>query len=187
MMINHKMNHIQQVPHDKGVITLVGMMGTGKSKFGHIVAKRLAFNFYDTDNLIERKFNTSIKQIFEMHGEAFFRKVEKETIKKIVVNACKSNEQAVISIGGGAFDNEDTRTLLLKDTRVIWLNTPVETLVKRIGDGSKRPMIIGDVKRSINKTLNSRIKYYSLSHYQLDTNSLTQDEITNKIINMISK
>ena len=187
MVTNQKINYIQQVPHNIGIITLVGMMGTGKSKFGHLVAKNLHFNFYDTDNLIEKKLDTSIKQIFEVHGEVFFRKIEKETIKNIISNACKSNEQAIISIGGGAFDNEDTRSLLLKDTKVIWLNTPVETLVKRIGDGSKRPMIKGNVKKSINQTLNSRVKYYSLSHYQLDTNSLTQEQITNKIINVISK
>ena len=92
----------------------------------------------------------------------------------------------IISIGGGGFDNKNTRELLLNYTNVIWLNTPINILVERVGNGSKRPMIKGDVKESIDKLLKKRTKFYSLSHFELNTYKLSQNQVTEKIINLIS-
>ena len=192
-MINYIMfKKINTVPKkdftpQNNLITLIGMMGAGKTKFGYLVAKKLNFNFYDTDAIIEKKFNVPIKDLFTIHGELFFRKVEKEEIHSIINRVKIRKEKAVISIGGGAFDNLYTRNLLLKDTKVIWLNTPIDTLVNRIGDGSKRPMLKGDIKTSINAILKKRIKYYILSHYKLDTDQLSKKEITNQIIKLNSQ
>ena len=167
-------------------VTLIGMMGTGKSKFGRLVANNLSFNFYDVDTLIEKKFKTTIKDLFQKHGESFFRDVEKETIKELVFKIKKNNEKVIISIGGGGFDNIESRELLLNYTRVIWLNTPINILTKRVGDGSKRPMIKGDVTEAINHLLKKRIKFYSLCHYKINTNKLSQNKVAEKIINIIS-
>ena len=76
--------------------------------------------------------------------------------------------------------------MLLDNTNVIWLNTPINTLVQRVGDGSKRPMIKGDVNKSISELLKKRIKYYSLCHDQLNTNKLNQNQIIEKITKIIS-
>ncbi len=172
------------IPYDK--VTLIGMMGTGKSKFGRLVANNLNFNFYDVDSLIEKQLKKTIKEVFEKYGEPFFRKVEEETIKKLVFQIRENNEKVIISIGGGGFDNEETRELLINNTNVIWLNTPTNILVERIGNGSKRPMIQGDVKESINKLLKKRTKFYSLSHHQIDTSKLSQNQILEKIISLIT-
>ena len=180
-MLNCKQTNI---PNDK--VTLIGMMGTGKSKFGRLVANNLNFKFYDVDILIENKFKTTIKDLFRKYGESFFRNVEEETIKKLIFKIRENNEKVIISIGGGGFDNKDTRELLLNHTNVIWLNTPVDILVERVGNGSKRPMIKGDVRASINKLLKKRTKFYSLSHFQLNTYKLSQNQVTEKIINLIS-
>ena len=186
MLTNADTNFYHNVNHKNKITTLVGMMGTGKSKFGRLVSKALNFNFYDIDSLIEKEFNTTIKNLFEKNGETFFRKVEKETIKKIFFKVLKSKEKAIISIGGGAFDLIETREILLKSSNVIWLNTPIDVLIKRIGNGSKRPMIKEDVKKSVHNLLKKRIKFYSLSHYQIDTKKLSQIQITKKIIDIIS-
>lgn len=186
MLTNHEIDYSRKPSNDTQLITLVGMMGAGKSKFGYIVAKSLDFNFYDLDSLIEKQFNTSIKELFQLNGETYFRKVEKEKIKILVQRAIQSGEKAIISLGGGAFDKKDTRELLLKNTKVIWLNVPIDILIKRVGDGTKRPMIKGDVKKSISEILNKRIKYYSLSHHELNTFNLSQEQITKKIIDVIS-
>ena len=172
------------IPYDK--VTLIGMMGTGKSKFGRLVANNLNFNFYDVDSLIEKQLKKTIKEVFEKYGEPFFRKVEEETIKKLLFQIRENNEKVIISIGGGGFDNEETRELLINNTNVIWLNTPTNILVERIGNGSKRPMIKGDVKESINKLLKKRTKFYSLSHHQIDTSKLSQNQILEKIISLIT-
>ena len=167
-------------------VTLIGMMGTGKSKFGRKIANILKFNFYDVDHIIEQEFKMTIKDLFQKHGEIFFRKIEEKTIRNLILKINKSKEKVIISLGGGGFDSEETRELLLNYTKVIWLKTPVDVLVQRVGDGSKRPMIKGETRDTIIQLLKIRTKYYSLSHNQIDTNKLNQNQVTEKLINLIS-
>jgi shikimate kinase len=186
MLIRQETNYLGKEPDHAQLTTIIGMMGAGKSKLGYIVSKSLNVNFYDIDDLIEKEFNTSIKELFKSHGEAYFRRVEEAKIEIVIKNAVSKNEKAIISIGGGAFDNQYSRELLLKNTKVIWLNVPTDILIKRIGDGSKRPMIKGNIEKSITEILSKRVKYYSLSHHQLNAYNLTQKQITEKMIQFIS-
>tara|TARA_B100001059_G_scaffold192435_1_gene195932 strand:+ start:445 stop:1029 length:585 start_codon:yes stop_codon:yes gene_type:complete len=186
MFISQETNYLGKEPDHAQLTTIIGMMGAGKSKLGYIVSKSLNVNFYDIDDLIEKELNTSIKELFKSHGEAYFRSVEEAKIEIVIKNAVSKNEKAIISIGGGAFDNQYSRELLLKNTKVIWLNVPTDILIKRIGDGSKRPMIKGNIEKSITEILSKRVKYYSLSHHQLNAYNLTQKQITEKMIQFIS-
>ena len=186
MLIRQETNYLGKEPDHAQLTTIIGMMGAGKSKLGYIVSKSLNVNFYDIDDLIEKELNTSIKELFKSHGEAYFRRVEEAKIKIVINNAISKNEKGIVSIGGGAFDNQHSRELLLKNTKVIWLNVPTDILIKRIGDGSKRPMIKGNVEKSITEILSKRVKYYSLSHHQLNAYNLTQKQITEKMIQFIS-
>ena len=97
-----------------------------------------------------------------------------------------NKEKVLISLGGGGFDDRETRDLLLHDTYVIWLNTSVDILVQRVGDGSKRPMIKGGTRDSIMQLLRKRTKYYSLCHNQIITDKLNQSQVTERLINLIS-
>tara|TARA_B100001059_G_scaffold221130_1_gene243797 strand:- start:373 stop:936 length:564 start_codon:yes stop_codon:yes gene_type:complete len=184
-MLNEKKDNHSNIKSNK-IITFIGMMGTGKSKFGRIIARNFKFSFYDIDLLIEKKLNNTIKNIFQESGEKIFRQTEEMMIKELIFTISQSNQSSVISLGGGAFDNINTRTLLLKKSHVIWLNTPIETLVNRVGNGSKRPMIRGDVKKSISELLEKRIKYYTLCHNHLNTDKLDENQIIEKITKMIS-
>ena len=186
MLTRQETNYLGKEPDHAQLTTIIGMMGAGKSKLGYIVSKSLNVNFYDIDDLIEKDLNTSIKELFKSHGEAYFRRVEEAKIKIVINNAISRNEKAIVSIGGGAFDNQHSRELLLKNTKVIWLNVPTDILIKRIGDGSRRPMIKGNVEKSITEILSKRVKYYSLSHHQLNAYNLTQEQITKKMIQFIS-
>ena len=186
MLIRQETNYLGKEPDHAQLTTIIGMMGAGKSKLGYIVSKSLNVNFYDIDDLIEKDLNTSIKELFKSHGEAYFRRVEEAKIKIVINNAISRNEKAIVSIGGGAFDNQHSRELLLKNTKVIWLNVPTDILIKRIGDGSKRPMIKGNIEKSITEILSKRVKYYSLSHHQLNAYNLTQKQITKKMMQFIS-
>lgn len=186
MLTRQEINYLGKEPDHAQLTTIIGMMGAGKSKLGYIVSKSLNVNFYDIDDLIEKDLNTSIKELFKSHGEAYFRKVEEAKIKIVINNAISKNEKAIVSVGGGAFDNQHSRELLLKNTKVIWLNVPTDILIKRIGDGSKRPMIKGNVEKSITEILSKRVKYYSLSHHQLNAYNLPEKQITKKMIQFIS-
>tara|TARA_B100000575_G_C22877529_1_gene511574 strand:+ start:133 stop:690 length:558 start_codon:yes stop_codon:yes gene_type:complete len=180
------MLNFQEINPHYDKVTLIGMMGTGKSKFGRLVANILKFSFYDIDHLIEKKFKMTIKELFQKHGELFFRQIEKKTIKDLILKINKNNEKVIISLGGGGFDNKDTRKLLLKNTNVIWLNTPINVLVERVGNGYKRPMIKGNTRDSIVQLLEKRTKFYSLCHNEVNTNGLSQNQVTEKLINLIS-
>lgn len=167
-------------------VTLIGMMGSGKSKFGRQVANILKFNFYDVDHMIEKEFNMTIKELFQKHGEFYFRRIEKKTINNLILKINENKEKVIISLGGGGFDDKETRKLLLENTNVIWLNTSLDVLVQRVGDGSKRPMIKGKTRESIMQLLNIRTKYYSQCHNQIDTDKLNQNQVTEELIHIIS-
>ena len=99
MLININRTPKKERYPQNNLITLIGMMGTGNTKFGYLVAKKLNLNFYNTDTIIENNFNTTIKDLFTIHGESFFRKIEKEEIYIIIKKAKISKEKAVLSIG----------------------------------------------------------------------------------------
>src|SRR5450631_1796987 len=94
-------------------ITLVGMMGSGKSSVAPLVAERLNRKVIEVDELIEKHEGMPIGEIFIAKGEAYFRKVESELIARLL-----SQPPAVLSLGGGAFQWETTRSLLLENTVV---------------------------------------------------------------------
>ena len=104
----------------------------------------------------------------------------------MILYTIKDEKKAIVSLGGGGFDNVETRKILLDNTFIIWLNTPIDTLVKRVGDGTKRPMIKGNIRESIETLLFKRAKYYSLSHHQINTHKLNQTQILKKLLTIIS-
>ena len=98
-------------------LILVGMMASGKSTIGRLLAKKLNLIFFDTDFIIEKKAKMKIVEIFQKKGEPYFRNLE----KKIILNLLNKNN-CVISLGGGAFINEAVRKVAQKDNTTIWVN-----------------------------------------------------------------
>ena len=92
-------------------ITLIGMMGSGKTTIGKILSEQTGISAIDLDNFIENKENKSISEIFKTKGEQYFRTVEANTIKEFT----QSTSSQILSLGGGAFENEQTRELLIKN------------------------------------------------------------------------
>ena len=117
-------------------LVLLGMMGVGKTTLGKIVAKKLRFNFFDTDGLIEKQNSMLVKEIFEKKGEVFFRKEE----EKIALN-CLDLEKSIISLGGGAFINKKIRDKVLSDCVSIWLDLSIKNLSLRLNKNVKRPLL----------------------------------------------
>ena len=118
-------------------LVFLGMMGSGKSSIGSLVAKKLKLNFVDIDKEIEKNLNITIKKIFEVKGENYFRKIEEQTtLKKLKLSS------TVISLGGGAFTNNNIRKEILKNHLSFWLNWDDKTLLNRIKNSKKRPLAI---------------------------------------------
>ena len=168
------------------LITLVGMMGSGKTSCGSVLAKKLGISFIDVDSIIELEENLKISEIFKKFGEKYFRSIEEKVIFLKVSEYLRQNDKAIISLGGGGFESEKTREFLLNNTRVIWLNSNIKVLSKRIGKAFNRPMIKGNVETNIQILLKKRIKNYKKSHLKINTDNLSINNLCDKIIKGIS-
>jgi shikimate kinase len=117
-------------------VTLVGLMGAGKTTVGRRLAAQLRLPFVDADAEIELASGMSIAEIFERFGEAHFRDGERRVIARLI-----DGEAKVIATGGGAFMQADTRALILERTLAVWLDADIETLVERVRRRNTRPLL----------------------------------------------
>ncbi len=116
-------------------IVLVGMMGAGKSSVGRRLAQRLSMPFVDADSEIESAAGMTIAEIFEKHGEPYFRSGEGRVIARLL----ESGPQ-VLATGGGAVMNEHTRALIRQKGISIWLKTDLDVLLRRTRRRGDRPL-----------------------------------------------
>ena len=158
-------------------LVFLGMMGSGKSSIGSLVAKKLNFEFIDIDQEIEKKKGISIKEIFEVKGEDYFRKIEEQmTLKKLRLKS------TVISLGGGAFTNNNIRKEILKNHLSFWLNWDDKTLLNRIKNSKKRPLAIDATDTELIDLIKKRSNIYSKALYEIKCDNLTKIEIVKKIV-----
>ena len=161
-------------------LILIGMMASGKSTIGRLLAKKLNLKFFDTDFIIEKKAKMKIVEIFQKKGEPYFRNLE----KKITLNLLNKNN-CVISLGGGAFINEVVRKVAQKDNATIWLNCSLKTLIDRIKKNNKRPVASNLSNNELKDLLIYRSKIYSKANYKIDCENMQKTEIVNKIIQLL--
>ncbi len=165
------------------LITLCGFMGTGKSAVGKSLSLVLRYQFFDSDREIQAREARSIQQIFETEGEEHFRKIEKERIGTLI-----KNENAVLSVGGGAILDKEVFDLLDSSGVMILLTADVEEIVRRLGHENERPLLQGgDRRKKIEKLLLDRKKIYSKVKIQIDTSGLAIDEVVRKIVERLKK
>jgi len=156
------------------------MMGVGKSTIGERLAKKLERKFVDIDKIIEIKEKNTIKEIFENKGEHYFRKIE----KKITLEELKKNN-LIIALGGGAFINTSIRREIKNSCLSFWLDLKVESLLIRLRNVKKRPLLDQDkLKQSINKIYSERKKIYNESNFRIKCNSMDKNKIVYKIIEL---
>tara|TARA_B100001540_G_scaffold153710_1_gene136060 strand:- start:205 stop:717 length:513 start_codon:yes stop_codon:yes gene_type:complete len=160
-------------------LVFLGMMGSGKSSIGSLVAKKLNLDFIDIDKEIENDLGISIKKIFETKGEDFFRKLEEKiTLKKLKLNS------VVISLGGGAFDNKNIRKEVLKNNLSFWLNWSYNILLSRIKNSKKRPIAYNAKENELIDLIKKRSNIYSKALYEIKCDNLSKHEIVKKILNI---
>jgi shikimate kinase len=166
----------------KKIITIVGLMGAGKTTIGSRLAQILKYYFIDSDQEIEDSEHRSIADIFAQNGEKYFREIEAKTIQEIV----NRDEEMVLSLGGGAFINQETRKILKQKTLIIWLHASIEETLKRINSKSNRPLLNQKNKRQVLEEL-AKIRYpiYREADFDFDTTYLTHEDLVEKIINNI--
>jgi len=153
-------------------------MAVGKSAVGRNLAKRLGRRFVDLDRLIERGAGMKVRDIFEQKGEAYFRELEKQTLARVL-----AKQGQIIATGGGVVLDDDNLALLRDQTLLVGLSASTETILRRVGDGAKRPLLKGaEPQARIEELLKSRQERYAQAHVTIDTGDLTLNQVVDKII-----
>lgn len=158
-------------------IVLFGLRCVGKTSVGIKLSDITDKIFFDTDRLIEKRESKSIPEIINDSGWDYFRKKEKEVIKDV-----SKENNAVISVGGGALMDKENFDLL-KDAFLVLLKADPKTMESRIKkDDSRPPLTSKDAYSEIIEIIEKRIPTYEkMASIIVDTTSLTVDEVCDKI------
>lgn len=165
-------------------ISLVGLMGSGKTTIGVRLARRLNLKFLDSDHEIEVAAGHSVSEIFEKFGEEDFRKGERRVINRLI----SQDKNIVLGTGGGAFMDPKTRGRLKRQTIVIWLKVDVDLLVERTSKRDTRPLLReGNPKKILQKLTDERYPVYKEAHITIESGQGPHDKVVNDIIWKLNK
>jgi len=158
-------------------IVLTGFMGAGKSTVGALLAKRLHWRFVDVDGYIESETARSVAQLFEMHGEAWFRELEHQTLRSLL-----ERSSVVLALGGGAIEDARTRSMILTapTTRLIHLEASLETVLRRChGTEAARPVLRD--REGLESRYLRRLPLYRESHLSVPVDALSPMQVVDAI------
>ena len=168
----------------KKPLVFVGMMGAGKTAVGKAVSQVLNVPFLDSDSELEKAANLTIPEIFDRHGEAFFRKKETQVITRLL-----GSQLCVLSTGGGAFISEQNRAVISAQAVSVWLNVDLDVLWNRVRHKGNRPLLkTSDPFATLKSYYDKRQSFYALADIELRSNAFNSiDEMALKVIAALRK
>ncbi|CAI9009638.1 MULTISPECIES: shikimate kinase [Burkholderia] len=138
-------------------IVLIGMMGSGKTSTGRLLAVRLGLDFADSDAEIEATHRMTVSEIFATYGESYFRDSERRVLGQILSEGPK-----VVATGGGAFMNAETRARILESGVSIWLKADFDVLIRRVQRHANRPLLqVPDPEGTLRMLIDDRYPIYA--------------------------
>ena len=164
-------------------LILCGMMGAGKTTVGLKIAELTNRRWYDTDEVIVKNYG-AIPDIFARFGEAYFRKIETQTVREL-----SAEDGVILSVGGGLVLKEENVGILREKGKIVYLRASFQTLSSRLKADGKRPLLSGE-----DETLSERIKrllkertptYERVADFVVDVDGKTPDQIAREIVKMI--
>jgi shikimate kinase len=159
-------------------VVLVGMMGSGKSSIGRRLAARFGTTFVDADGEIEEAAGMTIAEIFDKHGEPYFRAGEARVIARLL-----DHGPQVLATGGGAFMNRDTRAAIRDKGVSIWLKAEVDVLMKRIKRRGDRPLLkTDDPAATLTALIEQRYPIYAEADVTVLSRDVPHEAIVDEII-----
>lgn len=163
-------------------IVLIGFMGAGKSSVGRTLARTTGLRRFDTDEMVAARFGLTVSEIFETKGEETFREAETETLRELA-----DKRSAIITTGGGILLRAQNADLVRQLGTVVHLEADEDTLFRRINRRTTRPLLrTENLRATLTELLRVRLPLYrTAADIQVDTSTLTHDEVAKKILNQI--
>ena len=166
---------------------LVGFMATGKTTIGKRLSSKLSLPFFDSDKEIELALGCSINEYFTINGESKFRILE----ERIIIDKVKNNEDKgfIMSLGGGAYLNNNIRLLIDSIGLSIWLNASIDIIYNRLTKSkNERPLILTyNTKEKLEKLLKDRVLYYNKAKIIVNVIKTSKDSMTDIILKKINE
>ncbi len=159
-------------------VALVGMMGAGKTSIGKRLAARLGLPFVDADEEIERAAGCTVSEFFERYGEAEFRAGERRVIARLL-----EDPPRVLSTGGGAYMDPETRALLREKALTVWLRADLDVLYDRVKRRTHRPLLRqGDPREILAGLMAQRYPVYAEADLVVDSTAQPVDVTTEQVV-----
>ncbi|AWL98821.2 shikimate kinase [Bradyrhizobium amphicarpaeae] len=159
-------------------IVLIGMMGVGKSTIGRRLALRLRLPFVDADTEIETSAQMTIPEIFERHGEPYFRDGEARVIARLL-----DGGPVVLATGGGAFMREETRARIAAKAVSVWLRADHDVIMRRVRRRADRPLLqTADPEGTVTRLLTEREPVYAHADLTIASRDVPHDKIVDETI-----
>jgi shikimate kinase len=167
-----------------GNIFLVGMMGAGKTTLGKALARRLQREFVDTDRLLVERTGVAVATIFEIEGEAGFRRRESAILVEL-----SQRDDCVVATGGGAILSADNRRVMREGGTVVYLRARLESLWERTRQDTSRPLLrTPDPKKTLADLLEQRDPLYrEAAHIIVDTGSQGASTLVSRVVTALSQ
>lgn len=160
------------------VVVFVGLMGAGKTAIGRKVAQALNMPFIDSDHEIESVSRMPIPELFERYGEPEFRALEQRVIERLVHEGPR-----VVSTGGGAFMNAQTRTAIAEHGVSLWLKADLDLLMERVAKKQNRPLLKNPDPRGVmRKLMDDRYPIYGLADITVETRDARREVIAAEVL-----
>ena len=176
---------VQDLPHanaQRNIIALIGLRGAGKTTIGKKVARNLKYPFLELDDLIEKEAGLALSNIFEVHGEEYYRKLEYETLSAFL----KEQKKAVLATGGGIVTHEETYNLLRRSCRTVWLKADPKDHWERVLRQDPRPMAnYPNAFSQLQNILLQREPLYALAENAVNTSALGIEQSSNLILEKV--
>ena len=162
------------------IVALIGVRGAGKSTVGKELARRLDRSFAELDGLIEDDVGLGLAEIFAIHGESYYRRLEREVLTQFVI----SSAPVVLATGGSLVTDRTTFDLLKKSAVTIWLRASPELHLERVSaQGDRRPMAgRADPLADLRSLLREREPLYSEADITIDTTHLSTAEVASEAV-----
>lgn len=160
-------------------LILIGFMGSGKTTLGSRIAQQHQLPFYDLDQLIEARSETSIPAIFTTYGEPYFRQLETKALEYAI------SKPGILATGGGTILAAENQTILTNtQTPIVFLKTSLETVIERLKNDTSRPLAqdltnlrrLYQTRESLYRTFADRI---------IDTDGQTPSQLSQKILTLL--